>query len=100
MTRFSDFSETCHDCAVAVGELHEIGCCDVEECPFCHRQLISCGCFEKHITLNSKQMALRKAGKEYRLTKRQVDEWVKILNTNGRIPYGKERRRKTRLLGS
>lgn len=33
----------CHDCAVVEGQLHVPGC-DVEECPLCHHQLISCGC--------------------------------------------------------
>ncbi len=33
----------CHDCAVAVGELHLPGC-DAEACPMCFRQAISCGC--------------------------------------------------------
>lgn len=34
----------CHDCNVAPGGVHHWGC-DVEECPKCHGQLISCGCF-------------------------------------------------------
>ncbi len=33
----------CHDCGVRPGGLHHPGC-DVEECPKCHTQLISCGC--------------------------------------------------------
>ncbi|MEW6016485.1 MAG: hypothetical protein AB1760_00260 [Pseudomonadota bacterium] len=38
---FITYSPTCHDCGAEVGELHELGC-DVEECPKCHRQLITC----------------------------------------------------------
>ena len=33
----------CHDCDAHAGELHQAGC-EVEECPACHRQAISCGC--------------------------------------------------------
>src|SRR4030095_7326906 len=33
----------CHDCGVTKGQLH-IPCCEVEECPNCHTQLLSCDC--------------------------------------------------------
>ena len=33
----------CHDCKVVKGELH-VPSCDVEECPVCHEQLLSCDC--------------------------------------------------------
>ena len=33
----------CHDCAVIKGEFH-VPNCDVEECPVCGGQLISCDC--------------------------------------------------------
>ena len=37
---------TCGDCAVAKGQLH-IPSCDIEECPSCHGQFISCECIEQ-----------------------------------------------------
>jgi hypothetical protein len=33
----------CHDCNVQIGGFHHPGC-DMEECPRCYGQLISCGC--------------------------------------------------------
>lgn len=36
-------SVPCHDCRVLIGEFH-VPSCDVEECPVCHDQLISCEC--------------------------------------------------------
>ena len=37
-----DYNPTCHDCGVPAGKLHDSRC-DVEECPICHKQLLSCG---------------------------------------------------------
>jgi hypothetical protein len=33
----------CHDCGAPTGELHHPGC-DIERCPLCYGQVISCGC--------------------------------------------------------
>jgi len=38
----------CHDCAVLEGELHVPGC-DMEQCPACRGQAISCGCNIKQL---------------------------------------------------
>ncbi len=40
-------SDRCHDCGIENkhGNYHHLGC-DMERCPKCKGQLISCGCFE------------------------------------------------------
>lgn len=39
----TDPNTTCGDCGVMLGEQH-LGGCDIERCPACHGQLISCEC--------------------------------------------------------
>ena len=40
-----DPTRRCHDCGVESGGLHHPGC-DMEKCPKCGGQLISCGCMD------------------------------------------------------
>jgi len=42
----SSNDKRCPDCQVAVGEKHQHGC-DVERCPLCKMQLLSCDCVYK-----------------------------------------------------
>lgn len=39
-------SRTCGDCAATRGQLHVPGC-DLERCPACRGQMISCGCVDE-----------------------------------------------------
>ncbi len=38
--------QRCHDCNIARGGYHHPGC-DMEQCPKCGGQLISCGCLDE-----------------------------------------------------
>lgn len=43
---FEEPSGRCHDCGIKHGGFHHPGC-DVERCPKCDGQLISCGCLDE-----------------------------------------------------
>jgi len=91
----------CHDCGAKEGEIHELGC-DMEVCPFCSGQLISCGCrYEKlgfdYIPLEKQHPStffqqgnhsgLPDDIYENGLTDELREEWEVILKRRGRIPY-------------
>lgn len=46
-TEYYDANKRCHDCGIANrrGNVHHLGC-DVERCPNCGLQLISCSCLD------------------------------------------------------
>jgi len=58
----------CHDCGVEEGEIHHL-MCDMEVCPWCGGQLISCGC---------------EGSSGDGLT---GEEWRVKLERKGRVPY-------------
>jgi len=49
-TEYFDVNEKCHDCGIEnkKGNLHHCGC-DIERCPQCKGQLISCYCKGKEL---------------------------------------------------
>ncbi len=82
--------KTCHDCNTKEGELHELGC-DMERCPFCDGQLISCDCcyhklgfdFDNNKPFSGLTKKIYNEGLDDNLEKK----WMEILNKKGRIPY-------------
>jgi len=44
-TKYFDFNDRCHDCGIFnnEGNIHHQGC-DIERCPKCGKQFISCSC--------------------------------------------------------
>jgi len=83
---------TCHDCGVEEGQLHEWGC-DVEVCPFCGRQLISCDCVYDLLGIRNPMLWSAASAYlppfiyEHGLTADQEYEWHVLLTRKGRYPY-------------
>ena len=65
----------CHDCDVEEGELHGWGGygCDMEVCPKCMGQLLSCDCSPKYISKDRHCLIL---GKEEKMFERII--WVEV----------------------
>ena len=82
--------DTCHDCGASEGRLHELGC-DMERCPFCGYQLISCGCCYVQLGFDydvyHRTCGLPVEIYESGLPDELHEKWVGILNERGRIPY-------------
>ena len=74
---------TCHDCGVKEGQLHLPGC-DMERCPFCGYQLISCGCVYKKLGIDCSPGTWVYS---HGLTDEQCREWDKLLRAKGLIPW-------------
>ena len=84
--------QICHDCGISEGEIHGYGC-DMERCPFCGGQLISCNCRYGILELFDD----KKYGKDTHflppkvysggLSTKQRNRWMKILDEKGRVPY-------------
>jgi len=66
--------ELCKVCSVKDGEFHRFGC-PVEICPWCQGQLANCNC------------RFVKTGQKELKTNAQVDKFLKIVESKGRIPF-------------
>ena len=81
----------CGDCGAHEGQIHEYGC-DMERCPFCGGQLITCDCCYYHVLgirvdYSHPTCGLPLETFENGLTGAQRIEWIRILEEKGRIPY-------------
>ena len=76
-------AHTCPDCGVREGQMHKPGC-DMEHCPFCGGQLISCGCAYKMLGID---VSPGTDAWEHGLTDEQARYWTAMLETQERVPY-------------
>lgn len=75
--------KVCHDCGAIEGQYHLLGC-DMERCPFCGGQLISCYCRYELLNIDiSPGTWAYKNG----LTEEQSVKFEKMLEAEGRIPW-------------
>jgi len=73
----------CHDCMVSEGEFHNYGC-DMERCPFCGHQLISCSCCYDLLGIDHSEGTWAYSNG---LTVAQQAQWEEMLAKKGRVPY-------------
>ncbi len=57
-----DSNIRCHDCGVAAGGFHHVGC-DLEICPRCEDQLLGCSCFVSDGAVSDKKVKRQNVGK-------------------------------------
>lgn len=80
--------DTCPDCEVRSGELHDLFCTK-ERCPFCGGQLMSCDCIRSVLKLSEEES---RALDEYvddsvPPLSQIMQRWRDALNTKGRVPF-------------
>lgn len=75
----------CGQCGAKPGKFHKPGC-EHEECPFCHTQLIGCGCCYLALGINPNIEPVYSRG----LNPKQQKQWDGILRKKGLIPCRQE----------
>lgn len=73
----------CHDCGAVEGQYHQFGC-DMESCPFCLNQLISCNCSYELLGIDISEGTW---AYKHGLTGEQEEEFIKMCEEKGRIPW-------------
>ena len=80
----------CHDCGCEEGQIHMHGC-DMEYCPFCGGQLISCMCCYSMLGYSydwgAPNCGLPEEVYKHGLSDEETDKWLDMLDEKGRVPY-------------
>ena len=74
--------KTCGDCGTKEGQLRILGC-DMECCPFCGNQLISCQCGYKKLGID---VSPGSWAYSHGLTEAQQEDWEKLLSDKDASP--------------
>lgn len=80
--------ETCADCGVRNGELHDLFCTK-ERCPFCEGQLATCECIGRVLKLSDEEQLLVDEYVDDSIPPLSdiMQRWREALHAKGRVPF-------------